>query len=350
MHLTHPQSAPNVRSNGYNSRRRQEVKSVQTSKGVQSRSVTVTAPSTSANLGPGFDVFGLALDAFHDKVEIAASTGGLELEITGPNSEDVPLAPEMNSAGLAVKELLARLGLNVGIKIRIQKGVPVAKGLGSSAASAAAAVVGLNHMLDLNLSPNKLVHAAARGEKAVAGAAHADNAAAAVLGGFILIQSHSPFSAVSFPAPRAMEIALAIPDVQTAHNKTAVARSVIPDRVPLGNVTRNVGNAASIVAGFLSGDIGLIGRGMVDTIVEPARAHLVPGYSEVRKAALEAGAAGAAISGAGPTMIAIVDSMKAPASPVAKAMKNALESTGVGCRALVTKPACGAVVQGVGES
>lgn len=289
-------------------------------------------------------MFGLAFDAFHDRVEVESSSGGLELEIVGPDSEGIPAKPELNSAGLAAKELLARRGLDVGVKIRIQKGVPVAKGLGSSAASAAAAVVGLNHMLGLGLSANELVHAAAQGEKAVAGAAHADNAAAAVLGGFILIQSYSPFSAVSFPAPQAMEIVIAIPEVQTAQNKTAVARSVIPDKVPLGKVTRNVGNAASIVAGFLSGDIRLIGKGMVDTIVEPARAHLVPGYFEVRKAALEAGAEGVAISGAGPSMIAIVDSTRARPSPVAEAMRNAFESAGVGCRALVSKPARGATI------
>jgi homoserine kinase len=126
--------------------------------------------------------------------------------------------------------------------------------------------------------------------------------------------------------------------------KTGVARALLPDSVPLDKVAQNIGAAATIVAGILSEDIDLIGRGMVDTIVEPARARLVPGYAEVREAALEAGAEGAAISGAGPSMIAIVDNTKVRASSVAEAMKNAFESVGVESRAVTSRPARGAAL------
>jgi homoserine kinase len=199
-------------------------------------------------------------------------------------------------------------------------------------------------MLGLHLTKNEIIQVAAQGEIASSGAPHADNVAAVILGGFTFVQSHSPFSAVGLSPPRGLEIAIAIPEASSPFNKTRTARALLPATVPIAKVAQNLGGAVSIVAGILSGDIDLIGRGMVDTIVEPARAHLVPGYSEVRKAALEAGAVGAAISGAGPTMIAIVDNAKVQASSVAEAMKNALESIGVRSRAITSRPARGAVI------
>jgi homoserine kinase len=164
------------------------------------------------------------------------------------------------------------------------------------------------------------------------------------LGGFTFIQSYSPFSAVRLSPPQGLEIAIAIPEVPTPSKKTGLARALLPDSVPLEKVAQNVGSAASIVAGILSGDVGLIGKGMVDVIAEPARAHLVPGYIEVRKAALEAGADGVAISGAGPSMIAVVDNTRVRTSSVAEAMRNAFKSVGVESRAITSRPACGAVI------
>jgi homoserine kinase len=286
----------------------------------------------------------LALEIFHDTAHVQTSPGGVTLEIAGPHSASVPADLELNSAGLVAKELLGRRPLDTGVKIRIEKGIPVGKGLGSSAASAAATAVALNHMLGLQLTANEIVQVAAQGEIASSGVPHADNVAAAVLGGFIFVQSHSPFSVVALSPPRRLEIAIAIPEVLTPSKKTGVARALLPDGVPLGKLAQNVGSAASIVAGILSEDIDLIGKGMVDAIVEPARAHLVPGYNEVRKAALEAGAKGVAISGAGPSMIAIVDNAKVRASSVAEAMRNALKSIGVESRAIASRPARGAMI------
>jgi len=308
-------------------------------------SVRVMAPCTTANLGPGFDVFGLALEAFHDTIQIQPSPErGVELEITGLDSGKVPRDPALNSAGLAAKHLLAQLDSDTGIRVRIEKGVPVGKGLGSSAASAAATVVGLKHMLALELTENEIVEIAAQGEVASAGTPHADNVAAAVLGGFTLVQSYSPFSVLGFTPPPRLEVALAIPEVPVPPNKTGMARALLPSAVPLGKIAQNVGGAASIVAGVLSGDVGLIGRGMVDAIVEPARSRLVPGCDEVRRAALEAGAEGVAISGAGPSMIAIVDNAEASTASVAEAMREAFESAGVQCWAIPSRPAHGATV------
>jgi homoserine kinase len=240
-------------------------------------------------------------------------------------------------------ELLSRRAVDIGIKISIQREIPVGKGLGSSAASAAATAVALNHILGLQLRTSEIVQVAAQGEIASSGVPHADNVAAAVLGGFIIVQSCSPFSGVWLSPPRGLEVAIAIPEVPTPSKKTGGARALLPDRVSLAKVAQNVGGAATIVAGILSEDIHLIGRGMIDAIVEPARARLVPGYAEVREAALKAGAEGTAISGAGPSMMAIVDNTKVRASSVAEAMKNAFESVGVESRAITSRPARGAL-------
>jgi homoserine kinase len=345
MHVDHHRSAPNVRLGVHDSfPSTRPMPPVQVSEAARINSVTVAAPCTTANLGPGFDVFALALEAFHDTTHIQSSPEGVTLEIVGPDSAGVPADPELNSAGLVAKELLSRRAIDIGVKIRIEKGIPVGKGLGSSAASAAATAVAMNHMLGLQLTTNEIVQLAAQGEIASSGAPHANNVAAAVLGGFTFVQSYSPFSAVGLSPPRGLEIAIAIPEVPTPFNKTGIARALLPDTVPLGKVVQNVGSAASIVAGILSEDIGLIGKGMVDAIVEPARAHLVPGYVQVRKAALEAGAEGAAISGAGPSMIAIVDNATVQASSVAEAMKKAFKSAGVDSRAVTSRPARGVVI------
>lgn len=334
-------------------RNESRMKPVRASREPQISAVRVTAPCTTANLGPGFDVFALALDAFHDTVQIHSwPEGGVELEVAGVDSEKVPGDPDLNSAGVVAKELLSRHEMDVGVKVRIEKGIPVGKGLGSSAATAAATAFGLNWMLGLDLTKNEIVEMAARGEVASAGAPHADNVAAAVLGGFTIVQSYSPFSVAGFAPPRRLEVAIAIPEIRTPPrqkhvrppSKTEFARALLPDRVPLEKVAQNVGGAASIVAGFLSEDIALIGKGMVDAIAEPARAPLVPGYAEVRRVALAAGAEGVAISGAGPSMIAIVDNAKVSVAPVAEAMREAFESADVQCRALTSKPARGATI------
>jgi len=320
-------------------------KSLQTAEAGNIESVTVKAPCTTANLGPGFDVFALALDAFYDTIQIQTlPRGGVELEIAGLDSDNVPADANLNSAGLVAKHLLSQHGIDIGVKIRVVKGVPVAKGLGSSAASAAATAVGLNSMLGLQLTENQIVESAAQGEIASAGVAHADNVAAAVLGGFTFVRSYSPLSVIGFDPPRRLEIAIAIPQILAARNKTEHARAVLPEGVSLRKVAHNVGGAASIVAGILSEDIDLIGKGMVDAIVEPARAQLVPNYAQVKKAALKAGAEGVAISGAGPSMIAIVDNAKVRAASVSVAMGEAFESAGVRCWTLASKTTRGATV------
>jgi len=299
--------------------------------------ISVRSPCSSANLGSGFDSFGLALEAFHDTLTIELTGEGIEVEITGLEAEKIPNDPERNTAGLVAKGLLKNR--DVGVRIQLHKGIPLRMGLGSSGASAAACAYGLNEILNLGLTRDEIVKWAAFGEKAAAGESHADNVAASILGGFTIVRTiGDSISAVRLDPPPNLEVALALPRVETAEDKTATARAILPKRVSFRDAVLNAQNAAYLVAGFHKGDVDMIGCGMMDLLVEPYRKRLIPGYEKVKRAALKAGAAGAAISGAGPAVIAIIDSDKASALDVAEAMGEAFRDEGVECEVCCSKP------------
>ena len=289
--------------------------------------VTVIAPATTANLGPGFDVFGLALKQPHDKVKLTAIPKSIQVEVSGLSAERILALPKRNTASIVANHIIKEYNLKTGIKINIDRGIMPGIGLGSSAASAAAVAYGLNHMFNLKIEREELIRWAAKGEAASAGSEHADNVSAAICGGFVIVRSYNPLKIVNLRAPEDMEVCVAYPHMATPAHKTEKARSVVPKQVPIDKVVQNIGSAAAIASGFASGDIELIGKSMCDAIVEPERANLIPGYQKVKDDALKAGASGVAISGAGPAMIAIVNGKKANASRVLKAMKEAIEST-----------------------
>jgi len=307
------------------------------------KSVEVNVPSTTANLGPGFDVFGLAHDAFIESVKIEVVQGsGVDVEVLGVDAQSVSRDVDKNTAGIVARTFAKQLPLGCGIRLRILKRIPVGKGLGSSGASAAACVFGLNRLLGLSLSENQMIQLAADGEVASAGSAHADNVAASVLGGFTIIQSYHPFHAIALSPPENLRVAVAVPEVSIGEKKTAQTRAMLPEFISMEKLVSNVGNASSMIVGILTGDLGLLGRSMMDSVVEPERAKLIPGYLKVKKEALMAGAEGVAISGAGPTMIAIVDEKKTAAIQVAETMREIFEDEGVACNALTSKPTKGA--------
>ena len=304
----------------------------------------VRAPSTIANLGPGFDVFGLSVDLFWDTIVVSRADNGIQLEVGGEYADLVPREVERNSAGLAAKNFLKEFRIKSGVKIELHKGIKPGMGLGSSGASAAGVVVALNELFGLGLSKERLVTLAAQGELASAGSAHPDNVSAAIFGGFNVVQYGKGLRIINVTPIEDLRIAVAIPLIPVSEKKTEKARTVLPERVPLDLLTKNLSNASAIVAGFLLGDIEMIGRAMMDRIVEPARAKLIPGYNKVREYALKSGASGVAISGAGPSMIAIVDRRRANAYRVAEAMKRAFDEAGVIAESHVTKPAGGVEV------
>ena len=303
------------------------------------KSVTVRAPCSTANLGPGFDVFGLALDAFYDKVTVTKKGKG----ITIVSSDDIPLKPEQNTAGLVAKEMKKRCKISGGIEITIKKNVPAGFGMGSSAASAAACAIGINKLYNLKLSKNELVSYAGIGEKASAGSIHYDNVAASVIGGFVIVSSN-PLNVVRIDAPKDLVLCVAIPDIKVPKKKTKVSRSVIPKSVKLSDSVKNLANAANIVAGFLNKDSRMIGESVIDVIVEPARKHLIPGFDNVKKNAMRSGAFGVTISGAGPSVIAFV-SKKQNVKKIGDAMRRGFKTAKKDSTIVVCKPSKGPIIK-----
>ena len=307
-------------------------------------SIKVRAPSSTANLGPGFDVFGLALDAFYDEITLSKTNKSITTNrpwhgVRILTTDDVPKDPQQNTAGLVVKAMKQKFKIKSGIEIRIKKGVPAGFGMGSSAASAAAAALAFNKLFNLKLDSNTLIKCAGIGEKASAGTIHYDNVAASLLGGFVVVKT-KPFEVVRLEPPKDLVLCLAIPQIKVPKKKTKISRSVIPKTVKLSDLTINLSNAVNIVSGFLIKDTELIGRSVQDVIVEPARKHLIPGFSKVKNNALNAGALGVTISGAGPSVIAFCKKTQ-NLKKIGKSMEKGFSSANVGCDIIICKPSIG---------
>jgi len=302
--------------------------------------ITVRAPSSTANLGPGFDVFGLAVDAFFDEVTL---TKKKEKKITIVTKDDIPTNPDSNTAGLVVRNMMNKFKTKDGIEINIKKGVPAGFGMGSSAASAAATAVAFDKLYRLNLDENSLVEFAGSGEKASAGSVHYDNVAASVLGGFVIVKT-DPLDIIRIDPPASMRMCVAVPKLQVPKKKTKVSRGVIQKRVSLSDSVSNLSNAAAIVAGFMKKDPELIGSSIKDVIVEPARQHMIPGFAKVKENALKAGALGVTISGAGPSVIAFSKS-SADLKKICVAMSRGFSAANTKCQTVICKPSKGATVQ-----
>ena len=306
--------------------------------------VKVHAPSSTANLGPGFDVFGLALDAFHDEIILSKTNKSTTTNrpwhgVRILTSDDIPKDPQQNTAGLVIKSMKRKFKIKSGIEIRIKKGVPAGFGMGSSAASAAAAALACNRLFNLKLDNKTLVKCAGIGEKASAGTIHYDNVAASLLGGFIVVKT-KPFEVIRLEPPKDLVLCVAIPKLKVPKKKTKVSRAVIPKTVKLADLTENLSNAANIVSGFLLKDSDLIGRSIQDVIVEPARKHLIPGFSKVKNNALDAGALGVTISGAGPSVIAFCKKAQ-NVKKIAKSMEKGFISAKIDCDTIICKPSTG---------
>jgi homoserine kinase len=289
--------------------------------------LTVRAPATSANLGSGFDVFGVALDRPADVVRVSKADR-VTIEVTGAGSEFIPEDPEKNTVG-AVAE-----ALDAPAHIEIDKGIRPASGLGSSAASAAAAAVGLNELYDRGHSREELVPIAAKGEAVVSGDAHDDNVAPSIMGGFT-IATDDGVSQVDADIP----LVACLPDIVVS---TRDARRVVPERTSVEQLVETVGNAARLTTGMHRDDPDLVGAGMYDSVVTPARADLIDGYDAVREAAFEAGATGVTISGAGPTVIAACH--EADQRSIGSAMIEAFAAEDVDAQVYQTRIGRGATV------
>ena len=298
--------------------------------------ISVKAPSSTANLGPGFDVFGLALDAFYDEIILSKTKRGISI-ITEDN---IPVDPQNNTAGLVVKNMKKKFKIKEGVEIKINKGVPAGYGMGSSAASAAAATVAFDKLFDLKLDGNTLVEFAGSGERASAGSIHYDNVAASVLGGFVIVKTN-PLEVIRVEPPTDLRLCIAVPKLKVPKKKTKVSRGVIPKKIKLVDSVQNLSNASRIVAGFMKKDSELIGSSIKDVIVEPARQHMIPGFALVKQNALKAGAFGATISGAGPSVIAFSNNTH-NLKKICLNMKEGFAASDIDCQTVICKPSKGA--------
>ena len=267
--------------------------------------VKVFAPASVANVAVGFDILGFALYQPGDEI-IARRTEepGVRIrQITGTGKKKLPLEAELNTAGYAALQLLKAQGIeDWGVELEVHKKMPFGSGLGSSAASAAGAVVAVNALLPQPLDRLSLLPYAVLGEQIADGAYHADNVAPSLLGGMILVRSNETLDVHRLPVPPNFYAAVVYPEVEIL---TKDARQVLQPTVSLAATIAQTGNLAGFITGLFTNDLELIGRSLTDHVVEPQRARLIPHFYEVKGAALEQGALGCSISGAGPSIFAL---------------------------------------------
>ena len=265
--------------------------------------IAAFAPGSVSNVCCGFDALGFALEAPGDLVlvEAAEEPGVVIASISGDDGR-LPHDPRRNTASVAVTALLARLGAARGIRISIEKGLALASGMGSSGASAVAAVVAANELLGRPAPLGVLLECAMEGEIVACGAAHPDNVAPSLYGGLVLARSAQPPDIVPLPVPDGLSCALLHPHLEV---QTGAARALLGDTISLRDGVRQWANMGALVAGLFRGDLELIGRALEDHVAEPRRAQLVPGFADVQRAARDAGALGCSLSGSGPSIFAI---------------------------------------------
>jgi homoserine kinase len=267
------------------------------------KSVKALAPATVANVSCGFDIFGFAVEEPADEVVITLTEkpGVVIKEITGDDGR-LPLDASRNTSGVAVREFLKKIESNSGAEIILHKKLPLGSGMGSSAASSAAALVAINHLFDNPFSREQMLPFAMEAERIACGSAHADNVAPALLGGFVLIRSYAPLDVTKIPTPAGLYCTLVHPHIEL---KTEDSRRVLKSSIQMRDAITQWGNIAGLVVGLMKPDYGLITRSLQDVIAEPIRSVLIPGFDDIKITALEHGALGSGISGSGPTIFSL---------------------------------------------
>ncbi|MDX1908121.1 MAG: homoserine kinase [Bacteroidia bacterium] len=296
--------------------------------------VHVFAPASVANVACGFDTLGFAIQRPGDDVVVRfSSKPGLTISTITGDGGKLTRDPDLNTAGVAAKALMAHLDVVQGIEMEIHKGIPAGSGLGSSACSAVAGALAVNELLGRPLSKKELLQFAVKGEAiASGGAIHADNVAPCLLGGLVLVRSNRELDTVSIPVPDGLYAAVVLPELEIL---TAQARSILRKEIPMSDAVTQWGNLGGMIAGMMKADFGLISRSLHDVIAEPYRSSLIPGFYEVKQAALNAGALGCSISGAGPAVFALCNGDET-AFRVGIAMQQAFRDSGIGAERYIS--------------
>jgi homoserine kinase len=296
-----------------------------------------TTPGGIGNIGPGLDVLGCAVAGPRDEV-IAEWTTVPGLTVLDPGHPELPTSPARHTSAIAASAVIARARQHgiamqtAGIALTVRKGLPLSGGQGGSAASAVAGAVAVNALLGDVLDTHALLECCLAAETKVSGR-HLDNIVPALLGGIVLVRALDPIDFVRLPVPSGLHIVLAHPAQRLS---TAKSRRILPTTIARDVVTHQLAQVAAMVAACYANDLALFGRALDDRIAEPARASLLPGFADAKRAALEAGALGASISGGGPTAFAIVGDVLR-ATRVAAAMQAAYARHDIACTARVTE-------------
>lgn len=296
------------------------------------KKVRVFAPASIANMGCGFDIIGFTLDEVGDILEMTMTEGdGITIE----NESGVPLPEDIhkNVVTPVISKFLDIMDRKAHIDVKIVRKIYPGSGIGSSAASCAAAAYGMNALFGYPLSDEELVECAMEGENLASGGYHADNAAPAIMGGIVLIRGYEPLDLIKLPVPGNFYCAVIHPNIVVS---TKEAREILPKDVPLHDAVRQWGNVGGLVAGLYSGDINLVGRAMKDVVAEPYRKKFIPGFEDLREKLLATGALAMNIAGSGPSVFALADKFGI-ASRAGKIMKEHFDSRGIGYESFVVK-------------
>lgn len=285
--------------------------------------ITVLSPATVANVVCGFDILGFALDGLFDKMLIRR-TNKKGVTIINKDDYNLPTQPNKNVIGAALLALLEAVPEDIGFIVESTKIIKPGSGIGSSAASAAGAVVGANYLLNNRFSKEEMVEFALCGEAVASGSKHADNIAPCIYGGITLIRSASPLDIIQIPSPK-LHVTILHPQIEV---KTSDARGILKKQVLLKDAIIQWGNIAGLIAGLMKKDYDLIGRSLEDVIVEPVRSILIPYFDEVKKKSMEAGALGGGISGSGPSIFFLSKDEKT-AKAVEKAIVGVYKNIGI---------------------
>ncbi|AYN67339.1 homoserine kinase [Euzebyella marina] len=284
----------------------------------------IFCPATIANVSCGFDVLGAALDSVGDEM-VVRKVPEKGIKITKLVGQDLPMETNQNVAGVAGLALLAESGSNEGFEIEIYKKIKAGSGIGSSAASSTGAVWAINDLLGRPFSTLELVKFAMEGERLASGVAHADNVAPALFGGFTLVRSYEPLDVIPIHSPSELYATVIHPQIEV---RTSDSRKILKTHINLADGIKQWGNLGGLVAGLYTEDYDLIGRSLVDHIVEPIRSILIPGFDKIKSVSKEAGALGSGISGSGPSIFAFSKG-EATAQKVGEAMKQVYQKIGI---------------------
>jgi len=286
--------------------------------------IKVFSPATVANVSCGYDAMGFALETLGDDM-IFTKTNSKDVIISKIEGANLPYEAHKNAAGVVAQMMLKDSNANFGLDIQIFKNFKPGSGLGSSAASASGTAFAVNHLLGNTYSNLELTKFAMHGEVVACGSAIADNVAAAIYGGFILVRSYAPLDIVSIPTPTNLVATVIHPQIEI---KTEDARKVVPTQIELKTAITQWSNVGGLISGLYSNDFDLIGRSLVDLVAEPNRKKLIPLFDDVKQSAISAGALGAGISGSGPSIFALSKNIET-AQKVEEAMDTVYKNSGI---------------------